>query len=94
MNTQNIMVTGRRWFQRTYGNTYFSAVGYVDGDIKATIDFEYGYGDHYIDCIADALERAGHMPGREENQPLWQYCNDHNIKYNYSVSDVERKKDL
>lgn len=28
---QSITIIGRRWFQRTYGNTYFSAYALIDG---------------------------------------------------------------
>lgn len=91
---KTIHVSGRRWFQRTYGNTYFSAVRYVNGEKAVSIDFEYGYGEHYIDCIKRELEKAGYLPGIKEGQPLRQYCDERNIKLTYTSADVGRKKDL
>ena len=97
--TRSITVIGRRWFQKTYGNTYFSAVGYINGGVAVKIDFEYGYGDHYVDCIARELDKAGYLPGREKysnggEEALWNYCRERGIEFVYSVSDVDRKRDL
>ena len=96
----NVFITGKRWFDRNGGNTYFSAHGYIDGELIATIPYAYGYGEHFIDCITDELERLGHMPDRKHYEhggaePAWQYFRDNRgITYNYEVSDVSRKKDL
>lgn len=95
----SIQIIGRRWFQKTFGNTYFSAIGIVDGEIKAKIDFEYGYGDHYVDQITAKLEKDGYLPGfihhnNGSTERLWNYCQRNNIKFIYSATDVERKKDL
>jgi len=94
-----LVIIGRRWFDAKNGNTYFSAVGLIDGEEKANINYEYGYGDHYEDCIYRKLEDAGHLPGVEhyENggrEALWNYCERNNIKRYVTVSDVKRKKDL
>lgn len=31
------------WRDKTYGNTYFSSRIWVDGKLKATLPFQYGY---------------------------------------------------
>lgn len=74
---KRVIVRGRRWFQKSYGNTYFSATVEVDGlarhthaaevicKVVVSIPFEYGYGDHYMDVAADKLEELGYLPGRE-----------------------------
>jgi hypothetical protein len=97
--TTSILITGRRWFDPS-GNTYFSANGYVDGELVANIAYEYGYGDHYIQAMTDKLEELGYMPDRKHYEhggaePAWQYFRDNRgITFNYEVSDVARKKDL
>lgn len=98
--TQSVQIIGRRWFQRTYGNTYFSAEAYVDGERVASIDYAYGYGDHYVQAMTDKLEELGYMPDREHHgngssEPGWHYFRDrHGLKYNATASDVARKRDL
>jgi hypothetical protein len=94
------MITGRRWFDRPNGNTYFSANGYINGELVARIDYEYGYGDHYIDQMTDELERLGYMPDREHYQhggaePAWRYFrDDRQIPFTYEVTDVSAERDL
>jgi hypothetical protein len=96
----SVRILGRRWFQKTYGNTYFSAVAIVNGKEVAKIDYEYGYGDQYLHSITDRLETLGYMPGRVHNangsaDPAWYYFRDlHKVAFTYGVVDVQRKKDL
>ena len=91
---KSLHLTGKRWFQKTYGNTYFSAKALIDGEIATAIDFEYGYGDHCLDCLMNKLEKEGFITDREENESAWRYCARKEIIYTYNVSDVERKRDL
>lgn len=104
MNTQtdtlpkSIQITGRRWFQRTYGNTYCTASIYVDGVKVHTTPREYGYGDYYLQAASEWLDANGytdrvkHSNGGSE--PLRIYCERHGIAFLYSVTDVQRQKDL
>ena len=95
----NITIIGRRWFDRINGNTYFSAVGIINGNEVVKIPFEYGYGDHYSDRIFTEMEKKGYLPDVEHysnggSERLWQYCERKGITKYTSVSDVSRKKDL
>ena len=100
MKTTNVMITGRRFFDRNGGNTYFSANGYINGEHVSRIDYEYGYGDHYIDAMTDKLEELGYMPDRKHYQhggaePGWQYFRDNRgIPFTYEVTDVSAKREL
>lgn len=87
-------ITAKRWFQKTYGNTYHSVlVEKVSGQgmnwKEEFIDykpFTYGYGDHYLNTAAEIL-------GMTESE-LRQDIRDNRDKYCIFVSDVNRKKDL
>ena len=100
MNTpKSIVITGRRWFDKKYGNTYFSARAYVDGKLAAEIPLDYGYGDAYLYEIARKLEDAGYMPDRKHynrgpREIIGLYCERHNIALAVDVTDVNRKRDL
>ena len=94
----SITVIGRRWFDRVNGNTYHAGEVLVNGKHAATVEYQYGYGDQYIETAAQLLDKAGLIDraaysfgGRE---PLWRYCEDHEIAYSAHVSDVSRKRDL
>ena len=99
-----INVLGRRWFQKTYGNTYNTAevfIYFADGSTEYfKIPFGYGYGDQYAQRAEKQLELRGYMPGREQYangsaQPAWQYFrDDRGINYTYQAIDVARKRDL
>jgi hypothetical protein len=101
---QSVQVHGRRWFQRSYGNTYHSALVrvYLEGESvprELVLPRAYGYGDHYLQRAADELERAGYMPGREHYahggaEPAWQYFRAREIPFHYEALDVPRQKDL
>lgn len=86
-------IFGRRWFQRTYGNTYFKFSIEKDGEeIYCTKDMAYGYGDHYQTEAIQWLVKNGHIQNKGEGIPSWKYRDDNYIEF--SVQDFERKKDF
>ncbi len=96
---KSIIINGRRWFQRSAGNTYFSSTIYIDGKEVHYIPFEYGYGKQYLESSTEWLAENGYLPGiREYRQgglePIWAYTRRRNIKLKYAAVDVGRKKDL
>jgi hypothetical protein len=82
------IIEGRRWFERTNGNTYHSVNVYDDNKLIGSVNFRYGYGDQYIQTGIEILEKAG----LTDSSRNWQYEN--RDKYHASVCDVSRKKDL
>lgn len=96
---ESITIIGRRWFQKTYGNTYNTVEIYVDGDYIAKTEREYGYGGHYRDIAFDKLISLGVITDREtysngNKEALWVYCDRKGIKLIDQCLDVSRKKDL
>ena len=95
----SIVIVGKRWLDKVNGNTYFSAIGLIDGEIKAQIEFEYGYEDHYVWQIFRELEKSGKLTNVNHYknggcESPHEYCSRNGIKFYYSASDVCRKKDL
>lgn len=95
----NITIIARRWLDRINGNTYFSAVGLINGKTAVNIDFEYGYGNHYEDRIFQELQKAGYCSdfikySNGGSEALWVYCDRKGITKYVTHSDVNRKKDL
>lgn len=93
-HVKTVTVIGRRWFDRTYGNTYFSAQILIDGVPVEGIDYEYGYGDQYAWEAIGKAEKAGLIPPREEGEPNWMWAERTGIALHCAVSDVSRKRDL
>lgn len=98
---QEIRVLGRRWFQRTYGNTYHAAdiwVTFADGTTqKLFADFTYGYGEQYLETALETLAEAGlaqPQDTRYGRETLREYCKRNGIALEYRALDVARKRDL
>lgn len=96
---KDITITGRRWFQKTYGNTYNTACINVDGEFITKTAIQYGYGNHYTEIAFQKLIELGLVDDREtysngNKEALWVYCERKGIKLIDQCLDVSRKKDL
>lgn len=96
---KNIHIEGRRWFQKTYGNTYHSVRIFKEGQQIAYIPFEYGYGDQFLQTAFDWLAHNGmpelletHANGIPKHSGT-RYLREV-MESTYSVIDVQRKKEL
>lgn len=69
---RSIFVEARQWFDKSGGNSYFSARVWVDGVAVAVLPFQYGYESQYQYSAVSALVGLGILPDDFENRPLWQ----------------------
>lgn len=91
---RSLTVCARRWFDKHYGNSYYTAAVIVDGLPLAVVPFSYGHGDlTYLEAAIRAAEAAGvdglppYTAWRGEQEAAgW--------RYHVEVAEVERKKDL
>ncbi len=88
---KSLHIEGRRWFQRTYGNTYHSARIFIDGEMVANTGRHYGYGDCFLQTAIDWLKANGYVPQSAE---YGTYYLRETLGGTYSVADVGRQKDL
>lgn len=86
-----IHIEGRRWFQRSYGNTYHKVRLWVDGQCTHSI-MRYGYGDHYLQTAWDMLQAQGIIPADQRYGGTLALRETYGATY--SVIDVQRKADL
>lgn len=93
MTTQSIIVQGRRWFQKSYGNTYHTASVSI-GDESYSSDKTYGYGDQYIQTALELLHAHGHLLEINSPSALTIHCREAGIPYLIQVADVSRERDL
>lgn len=94
---RTITIIGRRWFQKTYGNTYHSAEILVNGKNVGRIDYAYGYGNQYLYSAFYWLEKEGYLTlerGNGGHEAPWRWAERNGVELAYSATDVGRKKDL
>lgn len=58
LRCESITVSGRRWFQRSYGNTYHAVTVYADG-FSFHLPVQYGYGDQWRQTAREWLAGVG-----------------------------------
>lgn len=91
---KSIVIVGRRWFQRTYGNTYHTAEVFVDGRSIGKTDQAYGYGEQYAQSGVELLQDRGYLPAGDLH-PYWKRIQDElGIGFQTTVIDVARERDL
>lgn len=81
-----ITVTGKRWFQSSYGNTYHSVTIWVN-DEELYSPFSYGYEDAYKQTAHRMLLDEGYDIPEDYHDFL-------HSDVLFNVYDVKRKKDL
>lgn len=85
---ETLEIIGKRWFQKSFGNTYHTAIVVVNGE-ELKSDITYGYDNHYLTTAAELLKANGYdIPS--DNGEVFAMM----IKYEHNVTDVKRKKDL
>ena len=101
-----INITGRKWFDKVNGNTYFKA--YIDLTIKEgkelkrfteELPFQYGYGEQfYYESVRHLLEKGFFQDlERYENgtyKSFWEYCEQRQIVLTSQGSYIQRKRDM
>lgn len=95
---QSVVIIGKLWFQKSFGNTYHSAQIIVDGVEVEGVKFEYGYGDQYLWTAFEKLESLGIITRTQpdgqviEVPTLWARHN--GVALTYTSVSVQRKNDL
>jgi hypothetical protein len=69
----DVLIIGRRWFDKVNGNTYHTAELQVNGNFVAKSGMQYGYGDNYVETGKELLLQNYKLPiGFNEKSPLYQ----------------------
>ncbi len=79
---KTVDITGKEWFDKANGNSYFSAwisLDYgTDKEKSIPIPFQYGHGDTYIDAAKKILTEHNYI-SPSHTQTLWSYCKENGI---------------
>ena len=88
---QSIVIQARRWRDKRYGNTYFTAAVCVNAELVGELPFQYGYERQYEAAAGQWLEDNGYV--ELDNRPLHVLATELNFHYISEAVDVDRKKD-
>lgn len=89
-NNTGFHVEGRRWFDRSGGNTYHSVRIFHESKEIAYIPFSYGYDDGFLQTAIDWLFDNKYITEKVYGTLYLRET----LLSTYSVIDVPRKRDL
>ena len=84
-----ITIENLEWFD-SYGNTYFSAEAYLNGERIMTMPMQYGYSEHCRQVFDQALRKHFEI---DQKSSVREMLNKNGIKISVSTSQV-KKRDL
>ena len=94
---KTIDIVAKEWFDRIYGNSYFSAYITVNYGLKSEanfyLPFQYGYGEQYKTECRDVLVKHGYL-SKILAAPLWKHCKLHGIDLRARKIENCKKSDL
>jgi len=92
---KSVEIWGKKWFQKSYGNTYHKVRVYVNNELIGTSPITYGYGDSYLQTAKDILIKKGYFPiALKKTNNLYSFFKDRKIDFKYYANDVKRERDL
>jgi len=103
MNIESVTLTAKRWFQKTYGNTYHTVVLQYVKDGKPIVlrsGIHYGYGEQYnqtaldLFCAQENIENPSNQHGNKKYYYFSQFCRENNIVFFNNCYDVKRQREL
>lgn len=91
---RSLFIEGREWFDKTGGNSYFSARIWVDGEVVGVLPLQYGYGNYYEYEAHKWLLSEGYLPQEGKNYyPLSRIVRELGLDY-YAVKSFTNKRDM
>ena len=84
----------REYFDKTGGNSYFSARISINGQLVGYLPFQYGYGSQFETETRRYLDLSGYAIEGDNMAPLWQLSNQgihiYTVKYSATMRDTKR----
>jgi hypothetical protein len=89
---ESIFIEGRLWFDKTYGNTYFSNRIWINGKVVYEMPMEYGYELQYLHRAIQYLHERGYFAG-EKVPSVWEIRDEMCVHF-YHVATYGKKSEL
>ena len=97
LTIKTLDIQGKEWFDKTYGNSYFSAQATINfgmPDEKTVyVPFQYGYGSSFESETIRQMQMDGLIPDKEYYSPS-RFCAEHNIILRSSIKTGCLKRDV
>jgi hypothetical protein len=88
----DVLIIGRRWFDRVNGNTYHTAEVQVNGEFVGKSRMTYGYDDQYLETGKEILLDHYELPeGMTDRSALWQLREHGVILHKYAIDGLKRE---
>ena len=98
---KTIDISVKEWYDKTYGNSYFSAKIVINYGLKSQkslfVPFCYGYGSHSEHVCFEKIKMSINkkiFKDASKMLSLWSFCKDHGILYRYSKQENCLKREL
>ena len=91
---RQIFIHGKRWRQRSNGNTYHTVSIWIDGKHVFKSPITYGYDRQYEQTALAWLVDEEYLEIPNLSSSLWGLCEDQDIPFANEATNVARKRDL
>lgn len=85
---ESMRIEAKRWFQRSYGNTYHTVKVFVNDEVLKS-GITYGYENQYLQTAVQLLKDNGYEIPENNSEAFRMVCS-----FAHTAEDVKRKKDL
>lgn len=85
---ESMRIEAKRWFQRSYGNTYHTVKVFVNDEVLKS-GITYGYENQYLQTAMQLLKDNGYEIPENNSEAFRMVCS-----FDHTAEDVKRKKDL
>ena len=89
-----VEIGGKRWFQKTYGNTYHTVYINIDGEWDFKSEKQYGYGEGYLQTAFEILKNIKFFPKAWTYGDFCSFRMNSRSKFIIHCADVARERDL
>ncbi len=89
-----VHIEGRRWFQKSYGNTYHTVRIFAGSECIYTSGKHYGYDEQYLQTAFDWMLDNGYPELGDRGRMAGTRFLREELDGTYSVIDVARERDL
>jgi len=95
---KTIDINAREWFDKTYGNIYFSAIVTVDYGMETEksfpVHFQCMVTEIFYRYVAfEELKKQGIIKA-DDNVQFWQWCRDNKVIARYNIHRGCKKRDV
>ena len=89
---RSVEIEVREWFDKTNGNSYFSARVFTDGKLAFTLPFQYGYEDHSKYTALKELFSRGYIAPELEKYSFTALSQTLGIDFIYHKSEALKRE--